>query len=102
MEAEAPASAGSFREESAALGVGMGGGGSARWGGRCQGGEEGLVHDEHWRLNCFCAFTVSGLRCLSHGSGGLKNCPAAQRARVVSNGPQNPSPPILLRQEILL
>lgn len=45
MEAAAPASAGSFWEESAALGVGMGWGG-ARWGGRCQGGEEGLVHDE--------------------------------------------------------
>lgn len=46
MEAAAPASAGSFREESAALGVGMGRWGGARWGGRCQGGEEGLVHDE--------------------------------------------------------
>lgn len=104
MEAEAPASAGSFREESAALGVGMGGGGAGALDGEggARAGKRGWSMTRHWRLNRFCAFTVSALWCLSHGSGGLKSCLAAQRARVVSNGPQNPSPPVLLRQEMLL
>lgn len=44
MEAAAPASAGSFREESAALGVGVGGG--RLMGRAAPGRDEGLVHDE--------------------------------------------------------
>lgn len=55
----------------------------------------------HWRLNCFCAFTMSVLWCLSRGSEGSEDLSSSSERQGVSNGPQNPSPPILLSQEIL-
>lgn len=63
MEAAAPASAGSFREESAALGWEWGGeGGVALDGeGGARAGKRGWSMTRLWRLNCFFAFTVSAL-----------------------------------------
>lgn len=61
MEAAAPASAGSFREESAALGVGRGGALDEEGGARA--GKRGWSMTRHWRLNCFFTFTMSVLWC---------------------------------------
>lgn len=58
MEAAAPASAGSFREESAALGVGVGGGALDGEGGAWA-GTRGWSMTRHWRLNSFFAFIMS-------------------------------------------
>lgn len=66
MEAAAPASAGSFREESAALWVGVGGGALDREGG-ARAGKRGWSMTRHWRLNCFFAFTMSVLWCFCWG-----------------------------------
>lgn len=68
MEAAAPASAGSFREESAALGVGVGGaldGEGGAWAGK-----RGWSMTRHWRLNCFFALIMSVCRCFCLTLGG--------------------------------
>lgn len=58
----APASAGSFGDESAALGVGVGGGALDGEGG-ARAGKRGWSMTRHWRLNCFFAFTMSVIWC---------------------------------------
>lgn len=63
MEAEAPASAGSFREESAALGVGMGGGGALDGEGGARAGKRG------WSMTSTGDLTVSvPLQCQGSGA----------------------------------